>query len=621
MKIKKLEMCNFRSVSKIQFEFREQLNLFVGLNGSGKSTILDALSICLSWLVKRIESENGRGNAIKDSDLKNDEVKGYLDIDVTENGNDSHRWYLKKVARGQNEKPKQQLSDSSSLAKIIKDKYKETESLPVIAYYSVNRVVKERIQPSMLNRGSVYDLDIYENALGGNSNYKSFFEWFRSQNEILNLRDSSRSNWMKKNRNWTKRKVNKILALLKETIFEDEKYYDKEEFKYLIERFEKDELIYEEPKFLFREISHLIDRLSMMSHKNYKYEKVFHDLEYMFHKMGSLSNDSRDNLISDGGQYEEIIEHITHNLTKKFSKKNIDEKLIDFIWETFTFANLLSLWWLSDINKKLIEREFRDIAFRFGKDKLFINFETISENILKVIKQAIKKEINQKKNARRNEGNEIRCVRNAIEKFIPEYTDLRIELEPRPQMIIDKNGKTFNLEQLSDGEKNLIALVGDIARRLSLGNPTKNKPLEGEGIILIDEIDLHLHPSWQRRVIPKLLEVFPNCQFFISTHSPQVISHTKAEDVFLLKQTDNGMTFSKVNETYGMSIERIVSLIMDDIPRPEEVIENFDVIFELIERDKLEEAKEIIQKIKKNMKTDPEIMRAESLIRMRQMQR
>ncbi len=79
------------------------------------------------------------------------------------------------------------------------------------------------------------------------------------------------------------------------------------------------------------------------------------------------------------------------------------------------------------------------------------------------------------------------------------------------------------------------------------------------------------------------------------------------------------MTFSKVNETYGMSIERIVSLIMNDIPRPEKVIEDFDLIFELIERDKFEEAKEIIQKLKKNMKTDPEIMRAESLIRMRQM--
>jgi len=61
MKIEKIELCRFRSASEIVFEFTEKLNLFIGINGSGKSTVLDALSICLSWLVKRIERENGRG--------------------------------------------------------------------------------------------------------------------------------------------------------------------------------------------------------------------------------------------------------------------------------------------------------------------------------------------------------------------------------------------------------------------------------------------------------------------------------------------------------------------------------------------------------------------------------
>lgn len=78
MKIKKLELNNFRSARASTFEFNDKLNLFIGINGSGKSTVLDALSICLSWLVKRIEKENGRGSYILDSNLTNNEMEGYL---------------------------------------------------------------------------------------------------------------------------------------------------------------------------------------------------------------------------------------------------------------------------------------------------------------------------------------------------------------------------------------------------------------------------------------------------------------------------------------------------------------------------------------------------------------
>jgi predicted ATP-binding protein involved in virulence len=59
---------------------------------------------------------------------------------------------------------------------------------------------------------------------------------------------------------------------------------------------------------------------------------------------------------------------------------------------------------------------------------------------------------------------------------------------------------------------------------MSMTHPTLENPLDGDGIVLIDEIDLHLHPSWQREVIGKLQTIFPHCQFFISTHSPHVVS-------------------------------------------------------------------------------------------------
>lgn len=66
---------------------------------------------------------------------------------------------------------------------------------------------------------------------------------------------------------------------------------------------------------------------------------------------------------------------------------------------------------------------------------------------------------------------------------------------------------------MSDGEKCTMALLGDLARRLTLANPTLENPLLGKGIVLIDEIELHMHPSWQRKILSTLKNTFPNVQF------------------------------------------------------------------------------------------------------------
>ena len=67
-------------------------------------------------------------------------------------------------------------------------------------------------------------------------------------------------------------------------------------------------------------------------------------------------------------------------------------------------------------------------------------------------------------------------------------------------------------------------------------HPSFEYPMDGDGIVLIDEVDLHLHPSWQREVIDKLKQLLPNCQFFISTYSPHVVSsvNLKAGDKLIL---------------------------------------------------------------------------------------
>jgi predicted ATP-binding protein involved in virulence len=119
----------------------------------------------------------------------------------------------------------------------------------------------------------------------------------------------------------------------------------------------------------------------------------------------------------------------------------------------------------------------------------------------------------------------IQWVILAIEQMMSGFTNLRIERTSRLDMLIDKNGETLNVLQLSQGEKSFMALIGDIARRLVLLNPVMESPLEGCGVVLIDEIDLHLHPKWQQKVLPGLVNTFPNIQFIVTTHSPPSLNH------------------------------------------------------------------------------------------------
>lgn len=118
----------------------------------------------------------------------------------------------------------------------------------------------------------------------------------------------------------------------------------------------------------------------------------------------------------------------------------------------------------------------------------------------------------------------LESVRRAASMLLDGYSDFKVQRSPKKSFVIKKGDETFDFNQLSDGEKSYMALIFDIARKMSMTHPTLENPLDGDGIVLIDEIDLHLHPSWQREVIGKLQTIFPHCQFFISTHSPHVVS-------------------------------------------------------------------------------------------------
>lgn len=157
------------------------------------------------------------------------------------------------------------------------------------------------------------------------------------------------------------------------------------------------------------------------------------------------------------------------------------------------------------------------------------------------------------------------CVRKAIESMIGNVNDLQIKRNP-VRMVVDKAGKEIRVDLLSDGEKCTLALLGDLARRLILANPNSSNPLEGFGIVQIDEIELHMHPSWQRRILHVLKKVFPNIQFIITTHSPQVLGEAGSDYVIFSLGVDdlgNGYAMRNINRMDGYDSNTILEEFMN----------------------------------------------------------
>jgi predicted ATP-binding protein involved in virulence len=126
--------------------------------------------------------------------------------------------------------------------------------------------------------------------------------------------------------------------------------------------------------------------------------------------------------------------------------------------------------------------------------------------------------------------------------------------------------------QLSDGIRNMIGMVADMAFRAVKLNPQLggNAALETPGIVMIDEVDMHLHPEWQQVVLQGLNQAFPLVQFIVTTHSPQVISSIPKERVRLLGAGADGQTLATIplSDTYGMPSHRVLERVMHVNPQP-----------------------------------------------------
>ncbi|MFC4474042.1 AAA family ATPase [Comamonas denitrificans] len=205
---------------------------------------------------------------------------------------------------------------------------------------------------------------------------------------------------------------------------------------------------------------------------------------------------------------------------------------------------------------------------------------------------------------------DLQAVRAAVEAFT-QFTDLRIRRKPSLRMTVKKNAAELNVLQLSDGEKCLLALVGDLARRLSLLNTDKDNPLHGEGVVLVDEIDLHLHPRWQRSVVASLERTFPNCQFIITTHSPQVVGELPPEAVLLLR---DGKFLGHAERSLGLSSGEVLEELMEGSARNRAVGQELAAIHTLLDADGISGAKRLLALLREKVGDIPEVLELQASI-------
>lgn len=353
MKIQEIHIQNFRGIEDLRVtDIDSQMNLIVGINGAGKTSILDSLAILLSWLIARMKSTSAKGMSPLDADVRLG-AKEPCALDVTLDNGVS--WSICKsksfASRKKQGSCKTDFARMSELANSIVRNAEAGGNVPVIMYYPVERAIATA--PVNQHKTEPVIWDVYTNALSGNADFRSLFEWYRRQEDVEN------------------------------------------------------------------------------------------------------------EMIRDHSEYRD---------------KSLD------------------------------------------------------------------------------------VIRRAIHVFFPDFSELRVRRRPNQAMVVTKGEKVIEFTQLSQGEKCYLSLVCDIARRLAIANPLLENPLEGEGIVLIDEVDLHLHPKWQSEIASKLMEVFPHCQFFLTTHSAQVLSDLRRTQIIPI---NGGERIDIAFEPYGKLCSQIMTNYFD----------------------------------------------------------
>ena len=174
----------------------------------------------------------------------------------------------------------------------------------------------------------------------------------------------------------------------------------------------------------------------------------------------------------------------------------------------------------------------------------------------------------------------------------------------------DGSLQKFAMDEMSDGYKNTLSMIGDIAYRMAVLNPMLGDKVleETSGVVMIDEIDLHLHPQWQQTIISDLNTIFPKIQFIVSSHAPAVINSVAKEQIRIL---DNGGIYMPAAQTYGRDANSILREVMKVSERPTDIKQRMNLFYSYMDENNYKEADKVLTEIEAIVgTTDPDIAAA-----------
>lgn len=218
----------------------------------------------------------------------------------------------------------------------------------------------------------------------------------------------------------------------------------------------------------------------------------------------------------------------------------------------------------SELNKIEAEIEILSGIINEQDEKAWKHLQNrISErdNILKTLKND---------NSSPSRSREI--IKSAIIKCHPSINDIFVDkTSGRAEVKVNNDGVIINILQMSKGQQVYFSLIADISKRLLLLNPRLSNPLNGQGIILIDEVELHLHPEWQKGIINNLTNAFPNIQFILTTHSPQVLTTISRNNIRTITENISGEIIASIPlaESYARTNSETLYTIMKVDPKPD----------------------------------------------------
>jgi predicted ATP-binding protein involved in virulence len=215
-----------------------------------------------------------------------------------------------------------------------------------------------------------------------------------------------------------------------------------------------------------------------------------------------------------------------------------------------------------------------------------------------------------------------RVVKQAVLECIPGADKLHYDSNLK-ETVLSIKGNQQPFSNLSAGQRMMLAMVADIAIKavtlnsylLGLGQPGADDPMQlldrSPGVVLIDELDVHLHPIWQRRVATDLKRIFKNIQFVCTSHSPQVIGEVKSEEVRFL----DGGQVTTPTRSFGIDSNRVLEELMDAPSRNESVETLLRMLFGAIDKENFADARDILSKVEAQLgPDDPEVTRAQTLM-------